>query len=91
MRLIKNPKPNEFVLVTRWFKDDLGDPWAMGFFSHKKVWPNGRTSYFVTDSNGELIKYPSYYRCYRITEEEAVERWKAYKLQYPELPEGREW
>lgn len=33
MRLIKNPKPNEFVLVTKWFKDDLGGrPVGFGIF-----------------------------------------------------------
>ena len=87
MRLIKNPKPNELVLVTKWYKEDLGDPWAIGYFSHKKLWANGRTTYFVTDEKGDLIKYPSYYHCYRITREEAIKRWKAYKLNYP----NQEW
>ncbi|MCR5319096.1 MAG: hypothetical protein K6E22_12790 [Treponema sp.] len=87
MRKIKNPRPGEYVLVTKYRKEDLGDPWAIGFFSYKKEWPNGKVTYHVNDGDGNEILYPSYYHCYRITKEEADERFEEYRLKYPRWEE----
>lgn len=39
MRKIKNPKIDEYVLITKYSDHDPCDPWALGFF-HAKM--NGR-------------------------------------------------
>ena len=42
MRKIKNPKIDEYVLITKYSDHDPCDPWALGFFSRKDEW-KGKT------------------------------------------------
>lgn len=69
MRKIKNPKPSEYVLVTKYSDHDLGDPWALGWFSRKGDYA-GETTYYIKDENGKESDYPKYRHCFRLTIEE---------------------
>lgn len=72
MRKIKNPKPNEYVLITKYSDHDPYDPWALGFFSRKGDW-KGKTTYYIKDENGKESQYPKYKHCFRLSLEEGRE------------------
>lgn len=72
MRKIKNPKPNEYVLITKYSDHDPYDPWALGWFSRKSKWGDV-TTYYIKDENGKESKYPKYRYCFRLTLDEGKE------------------
>lgn len=77
MRKIKNPKIDEYVLITKYSDHDPCDPWALGFFSRKDEW-KGKTTYYVKDANGKESKYPKYKHCFRLTFDEGKMWWYLY-------------
>lgn len=77
MRKIKNPKPNEYVLITKYSDHDPYDPWALGWFTRKGDW-KGTTTYYIKDENGNESTYPKYRHCFRLTLEEGRERMRLY-------------
>lgn len=72
MRKIKKPKPNEYVLITKYSDHDTYDPWALGWFSRKAKYGDA-TTYYIVDENGNESKYPKYRHCFRLTLEEGRE------------------
>ena len=81
IRPIKNPKPAELVLLTKYSDKDPCDPWCICYYAYKAVYPNGAISY--VGHNGDfLVGYNGEYRhCYRLTEELAKE-WIEYARVY---------
>ena len=69
MRRIKNPKPNEYVLITKYSDHDPNDPWALGWFTRKNNW-KGTSTYYIKDENGNESSYPKYKNCFRLTLDE---------------------
>ncbi len=88
MRKIKNPKPNEYVLITKYSDHDPYDPWALGWFSRKAKWGNV-TTYYIIDENGNESKYPKYQHCFRLTLEEGRERMRKYYITEKDIMQGK--
>jgi len=72
MRKIKNPKSNEYVLITKYSDHNPKDPWALGWFSRKAKWGD-ITTYYILDENGVESDYPKLRHCFRLTLEEGKE------------------
>ena len=73
MRKIKNPKPNEFILVTKYSDHDPNDPWALGWFTRKGNWKD-KITYYVKDEYGYESLYPKYRYCFRLTSDD-IKHW----------------
>lgn len=71
MRRIKNPKPNEYVLISRYpfIRKYPYTPWALGWFTRKGD-RGGKTTYYIKEEHGNESTYPKYFYCFRLTIDE---------------------
>ena len=77
MRRIKNPKPNEYVLITKSSDHNPFSPWALGWFTRKDDW-KGKTTYYIKDENGNESTYPKNFYCFRLTIDEGRDWMRKY-------------
>lgn len=78
MRRIKNPKPGEYVLLTKFSDKDVCDPFFLGFYSHKRI-IGDTVNYYATDNSGKLSLYPKYRYCHRLTAQEGKDFIEKYR------------
>ena len=86
LRPLKNPKPAELVLLTKYSDKNPGDPWSICYYAYKAVYPDGAIRYVGHNGEDSFVGCNGEYRhCYRLTEE-LKQMW----LEYAELKYRKE-
>ena len=80
LRPLKNPKPAELVLLTKYSDKNPGDPWSICYYAYKAVYPDGAIRYVGHNGDSFVGCNGEYSHCYRLTEE-LKQKW----LEYAEL------
>ena len=73
MRKIKNPKAEEYVLLTKFADRNPEDPFLLCYFAYKAVYPNGSISYVGANPEKGIVGYNGEYRhCFRIATDDDI-------------------
>lgn len=77
MREIRNPKSNEYVLLTKDADRNPEEPFLLCYFGYKAVFPNGCVSYVGWLPDKGFVGYNGKYKhCFRIEEGDDLSEYK---------------